>query len=200
MKYGYARVSTDGQDLGDQLDRLKAAGCECIYHEKISGKDAQRPRLQAMLRQLRTGDQVLAIATDRVARNPLDLLTVLRVIQSRGAGLRLLDEPFIDTTSEMADLIMFVVGWAAHWQRHNILRCTAIGRERAMARGVKFGRKPKLTQYQRQTIAIRSAAGVSIPQLAVDFNVSESTIRRATRVSGASCRMLHNAVRIDGGG
>ncbi|MER9592839.1 recombinase family protein [Mesorhizobium australicum] len=89
MKYGYARVSTDGQDLGDQLDRLKAAGCERIYHEKKSGKDAQHPRLKAMLRQIRPGDQVLAIATDRVARNPLDLLTILRAIQRKGAGLRL---------------------------------------------------------------------------------------------------------------
>ncbi|MER8811011.1 hypothetical protein [Mesorhizobium australicum] len=53
----------------------------------------------------------------------------MRAIQRKGAGLRLLDEPLIDTTSEMADLIMFVVGWAAHWQRRNILRCTAIGRK-----------------------------------------------------------------------
>lgn len=185
MKYGYARVSTDGQDLGDQLDRLKAAGCERLYFEKRSGKDVERPRLQAMLKSLQPGDQVLAVATDRVARNPLDLLTILRGIQRKGAGLRLLDEPFIDTTSEMADLIMFVVGWAAHWQRRNILRCTAIGRKRAMERGVKFGRKPKLTPHQRQMIVARFAAGVRIPQLAADFEVSESTIRRAQ--TGSRC-------------
>jgi len=139
-----------------------------------------------MLRSLKPGDQVLAIATDRIARNPLDMLTILRAIQTKGAGLRLLDEPFIDTTSEMADLIMFVVGWAAHWQRRNILRCTAIGRERAMARGVKFGRRPKLTPHQCQAIAARSAAGEPIPQLAADFQVSETTIRRVTKLAAAA--------------
>ncbi|WP_280940338.1 recombinase family protein [Mesorhizobium sp. LNHC221B00] len=139
-----------------------------------------------MLRQLRPGDQVLAIATDRVARNPLDLLTILRAIQRKGAGLRLLDEPFIDTTSEMADLIMFVVGWAAHWQRRNILRCTAIGRKRAMERGVKFGRKPKLTAQQRQDIAPRFAAGDNIRQLVADYQVSESTLARVRRTESST--------------
>jgi DNA invertase Pin-like site-specific DNA recombinase len=186
MIYGYARVSTDGQDLGGQLDRLKAVGCTRIYHEKRSGKNAQRPRLQAMLRNLRPGDQVLAIATDRVARNPLDLLTILRAIRRKGAGLRLIDEPFIDTTSEMSDLIMYVVGWAADWQRRNILRCTAVGRERAMARGVKFGRKPKLTAQQRQDIAAKFAAGADIAQLVADYQVSESTLARVRRAANST--------------
>lgn len=181
MIYGYARVSTDGQDLGGQLERLAKAGCRRIFYEKRSGKNADRPRLKALLRAVRAGDVVLATTTDRIARNPLDLLTILRRLQARGAGLRLLDEPSIDTTSEMADLIMFVIGWAAHWQRRNILRCTAVGRERAMARGVKFGRKPKLTSEQRQAIAARSETGAPISQLAIDFKVSESTIRRIQR-------------------
>jgi DNA invertase Pin-like site-specific DNA recombinase len=114
MIYGYARVSTEGQDLSAQLERLEAAGCGRIFHEKRSGKNAQRPRLKAMLRQLRQGDLVLATSTDRLARNPLDMLTILRTVQQKGAGVRLLDEPFIDTSTELADLVLYVVGWAAH--------------------------------------------------------------------------------------
>ncbi|RVD58877.1 recombinase family protein [Mesorhizobium sp. M2D.F.Ca.ET.223.01.1.1] len=184
MIYGYARVSTEGQDLADQLERLKAAGCRRIFHEKRSGKNADRPELQSMLRSLGAGDTVLATVTDRIARDPLDMLTILRTVKAAGAGLRLLDEPFIDTTSEMSDLILYVVGWAAQWQRRNILRNTAIGRERAMARGVKFGRKPKLGDEQRAAVIDRLRAGESLHDLAEAFGVSESTIARARERCG----------------
>ncbi|MER9592838.1 hypothetical protein NKI94_29270 [Mesorhizobium australicum] len=86
----------------------------------------------------------------------------------------------------MANLIMFVVGWAAHWQRRNILRCTAIGRKRAMERGVKFGRKPKLTAQQPQDIAPRFAAGDNIRQLVADYQVSESTLARVRRTESST--------------
>lgn len=178
MNYGYARVSTSGQDLSDQLERLEKAGCGRIYHEKMSGKNADRPRLKAMLRALKPGDTVLAISTDRIARDPLDMLTILRTVRTKGAGLRLIDEPFIDTTSELADLILYIIGWAWQWHRLNILRWTAIGRERAKARGVKFGRKPKLTSDQRQAVLGRLKAGEPRRVVANDFKVSESTISR----------------------
>ncbi|MBN9219550.1 MAG: recombinase family protein [Mesorhizobium sp.] len=178
MIYGYARVSTEGQDLADQLEKLGRAGCGRIFHEKRSGKNADRPELQAMLDTLQPGDTVLATVTDRIARDPLDMLTIMRTVKAKGAGLRLLEEPFIDTTSEMADLILYVVGWAAQWQRRNILRCTAIGRERAKARGVKFGRKPKLDAPQQAAALARLAGGDSAREVASAFGVSESTIGR----------------------
>lgn len=181
MKYGYARVSTQSQDLAAQIERLEAAGCQKIFREKLSGKDADRPQLRRLLKALGPGDVVYAVVTDRVARDPLDMLHIVRTVSSAGAELHLLDEPFVDTTSEISDLIVFLWGWAAKWQRRRILENTSDGRARAMARGVKFGRKPKLTPYQRQAIAAKSAAGASISQLAADFSVSKSTIRRATR-------------------
>ncbi|HVV74023.1 MAG TPA: recombinase family protein [Verrucomicrobiae bacterium] len=183
MIYGYARVSTGGQDLAGQLERLEKAGCNRIFHEKRSGKDTERPRLKAMLKAVRPGDMVLATSTDRLARNPLDLITILRTLQQKGAGVRLLDEPFIDTTAELADLVLYVVGWAAHWQRRNILRCTAAGRERALARGVKFGRKPKLTADQKAVALARLHAGESTSLVAADLNVSESTLFRVKRAA-----------------
>jgi DNA invertase Pin-like site-specific DNA recombinase len=177
---GYARVSTEGQDLAYQIERLTKAGCSEIFHEKRSGKNRDgRPELARVLESLQPNDVMLATATDRIARDPLDLVNILKAVKDAGAGLRLLDEPFIDTTSEMADLIAFLVGWAARWQRRRILENTAQGREVARKRGVKFGRRPKLDAVQRVQVLKRKASGESYAELSRAFGVSESTIFRS---------------------
>lgn len=178
MKYGYARVSTESQDLAAQIERLRGAGCQKIFREKLSGKNADRGQLQRLLKILKRGDVVYAVVGDRMARDPVDLLQIVRTVASAGAHLHLLDEPFVDTTSEISDLIVFLVGWAAKWQRRRILENTASGRERAKARGVKFGRKPKLSQDQRREVLARLAAGEPRGQIASYYNVSPSTISR----------------------
>lgn len=181
---GYARVSTEAQDLAYQIGRLEKAGCAEIFHEKRSGKNRDgRPELGRLLASLQPGDVMLATATDRVARDPLDLVNILKAVKDAGAGLRLLDEPFIDTTSEMADLIAFLVGWAARWQRRRILENTAQGREAARKRGVKFGRKPKLTPRVLKVVLERRAHGEPYSHIAEAIGVSESTVRRSVRAS-----------------
>ncbi|MBM2716209.1 recombinase family protein [Mesorhizobium caraganae] len=178
MKYGYARVSTEAQDLASQVERLQAAGCERIFFEKRSGKDANRRQLQRLLKVLRPGDLVHAVVSDRIARDPVDMLDILSTVTAAGASLRLLDEPFIDTTSEMSDLMLFLLGWAAKWQRRRILENTANGRARAKAKGVKFGRKPKLSLQQRAEALARLAAGEAQREVADSLMVSGSTISR----------------------
>lgn len=179
MIYGYARVSTEAQDLSYQLQKLEAAGCHRIFQEKRSGKDTTgRPQLHRLLKELKNGDQVLATATDRIARDPLDLLNILSTVQNVGASVRLLDEPFIDTTSEMSDLIMFIIGWAAKWHRKRILENTAAGRAMAMTRGVKFGRKPALSENQRRDALRRIEGGEALGAVADSYNVHRSTISR----------------------
>lgn len=176
---GYARVSTEAQDLAYQLERLHAAGCSRILHEKRSGKNTKdRPQLRRLLKSLQPGDVVIATVTDRMARDPLDMLTILHSVKASGAGLRLLDEPFIDTTSELADLFLFILGWFARWHRLRILENTAHGREMARRRGVKFGRKPKLDSEQRKVAAQRRANGEPCARIALAFGVSVSTINR----------------------
>lgn len=176
---GYARVSTRGQDLAYQLAKLQSAGCVTVFHEKRSGKNySDRPQFKRLLRSLRAGDLVLATATDRVARDPVDLLNILQTVRNAGAGLRLLDEPFIDTTSEMADLVLFLVGWAARWQRRRILENTAQGRQLARERGVRFGRPSKLTREQIEEIRRYRQEGRSTADLAKAYQVSQSTILR----------------------
>jgi DNA invertase Pin-like site-specific DNA recombinase len=181
---GYARVSTGGQDLAYQLHRLRSAGCKRIFHEKRSGKNTtNRPELRKLLRSLKPGDVLLATVSDRVARDPMDMLVILNSVKSSGAGLRLLDEPFIDTTSELADLFLFILGWFARWHRLRILENTAHGREMARRRGVKFGRKPKLGPRERAKVIERRANGEPCELIAQAFGVSESTILRVTVAS-----------------
>lgn len=177
--FGYARVSTQGQDLTYQLEKLKAAGCMKIFREKRSGKNTtERPELNNLLRSLKPDDLVLATVTDRLARDPLDLLNILQSVKQAGAGLRLLDEPFVDTTSEMGELVVFLIGWAARWQRQRILENTARGRELAKKRGVRFGRKPKLRSAQRQKVRELNIQGRPTSEIAKAFCVSKSTIQR----------------------
>ncbi len=178
---GYARVSTEGQDLAYQLERLQAAGCIAFFHEKRSGKNTHdRPQLRKMLKGLKPGDLVLATLSDRIARDPVDMLHILETIKEAGAGLRLLDELFSDTTSEMADLFLFILGWIARWHRRRILKNTADGRAMAKARGVKFGRKPKLTPWQRAQVIERKARGEPYALIARSYGVSERTILRTS--------------------
>ncbi|KXG87592.1 recombinase family protein [Agrobacterium bohemicum] len=181
MIYGYARVSTEAQDLAYQLERLRKAGCECVFHEKRSGKNTtDRPELHRLLVTLKAGDTLLATVGDRVARDPLDMLLILNTVRNAGATLRLLDEAFVDTFSETDDLIAYVYGWAARQHRLKILYNTAAGRERAKQRGVKFGRPRKLGPKEREMVAARRAKGEPCGRIARAFGVSESTIHRIT--------------------
>ncbi len=177
---GYARVSTEGQDLAYQIDRLTKAGCTQIFHEKRSGKNTDdRPELHRLLAALQQGDTLFATVSDRVARDPLDMLLILHAVRKAGATLHLLDEAFVDTSSEMDDLITYLNGWAARQHRLRILYNTAVGRERAKQRGVKFGRPRKLGPVERQQIAERRRRGESCRRIAQAYGVSESTISRS---------------------
>ena len=142
MIYGYARVSTGAQDLTSQLAQLKAAGCEKVFREKLTGTTADRPQLQKLITKLAPGDVVIIPAVDRLSRDTTDLLIIAREMQKAGAGIRSLAEPFLDTTSDFAEIVFAILGVAAKLERRRILDRTARGRADAKAKGVKFGRKP----------------------------------------------------------
>ena len=179
MIYGYARVSTKNQDLAYQLDRLQKAGCDRIVHEKKSGKDTKgRPEFLRLLASLEPGDMLLATVSDRIAREPIDMVLVLREVENVGAQLRLLDEPYIDTAFDFADVVAYLRGWVARVQRLKILENTANGRAMAKAKGVKFGRKPKLGPRERKIVIERRVKGETCARIAKAFGVSESTILR----------------------
>jgi DNA invertase Pin-like site-specific DNA recombinase len=178
MIYGYARVSTDAQDLTSQVAQLKAAGCLTIFREKMTGTHAERPQLKKLMAKLVAGDVVVVPAVDRLSRDTADLLAIARDMQRAGAGLRSIAEPVVDTTSDFAELVLAMLGVAAKLERRRIMERTARGRADAKAKGVKFGRKPILTPHQQKEARKRVDAGEPQRSVARSYNVSQATISR----------------------
>ena len=142
MIYGYARVSTAAQDETGQVRQLKASGCEKVFRKKITGTTAARPQLQKLMKALAHGDVVITPALDRLSRDTTDLLVIARNMRRAWAGIRSVAEPFLDTTSDFAEIIFAIFGVAAKLERRRILERTARGPTDAKEKGVKFGRKP----------------------------------------------------------
>jgi DNA invertase Pin-like site-specific DNA recombinase len=179
MIFGYARVSTDAQDLTSQLAQLKAAGCERVFREKISGATADRPQLKKLMATIGHGDVLIIPAVDRLSRDTTDLLIIARDLQKAGAGLRSIAEPVVDTTSDFAELVLAMLGVAAKLERRRIKERTARGRADAKAKGVKFGRPPKLTPHQkREAIQRRDIDQETLRSIGRSYNVSAATISR----------------------
>jgi DNA invertase Pin-like site-specific DNA recombinase len=174
---GYARVSTDGQTLAAQDAALSAAGAAKVYAEKVSGASTNgRKALAQVLRTLREGGTLIVTRLDRLARSTRDLLNVLDQITKAGAGFKSLADSWADTTTAHGRLMLTVLGGLAEFERELIRSRTSEGRDRAKARGVVMGRKPKLTHHQRQE-AMREA-GETLVDIARSYNVSHSTISR----------------------
>lgn len=183
VKIGYARVSTLDQHLHVQLAELKAAGCEFIYSEKKTGKNLDRAQLKRMLRQLRPKDVVVVSKMDRLGRTTVEVLGLIKQIADAEAGFISLAEPWADTASPAGTLIISIMAGIAQFERERIMeRCNA-GRAHAKERGVKFGRKPKITGGRRARLLQLIDGGVQVPQLAIDFGVNESTIYRLKRAA-----------------
>ncbi len=180
MIYGYARVSTTAQDEIGQVRQLKAAGCEKVFRKKVAGTTADRPQLRALMKKLTPDDVVITPAVDRLSHDTTDLLVMARDIQRAGAGIRSLAEPFLDTTSDFAEIIFAILGVAAKFERRRILERTARDRADAKEQGVKFGRKPTLTDHPQKEARKRLEAGETQRSVARSYNVSQATISRQT--------------------
>jgi DNA invertase Pin-like site-specific DNA recombinase len=159
MIVGYARVSTDGQTLDAQQSALREAGAERVFSEKVSGAKTDRQQLAKALAALGPGDTLMVCKLDRLARSTRDLLNTLAAVSEAGATFKSLGDGWADTTTPHGRLMLTVLGGLAEFERHLILARTSEGRQRAQQRGVRFGRKPKLTVHQRQEALARRAAG-----------------------------------------
>src|ERR1700746_898383 len=147
---GYARGAQQEQHLPGQREALKAAGAETIYREKISGARADRPQLTKLLASLKDGDVVLVCKLDRLGRSTRELLDLIERIGRAGAAFRSLGDPLWDTSSSQGRLLSTLLAAIAEFERDLIRERIGDGRKRAMAKGIKFGRKPKLSDYQQQ--------------------------------------------------
>jgi DNA invertase Pin-like site-specific DNA recombinase len=175
---GYARVSTEGQSLAAQVAELQDAKCDQIFKEKVSGARSDRKQLARLMRGLQTEDVLVVTRLDRLARSTRDLLNLLGSIAEKGSGFKSLRDTWADTTTAHGRLMLTVLGGLAEFERELIRTRTGEGRERAKARGVVMGRKPKLTLHQRREAIARREAGELLTDIARSYNVSHSTISR----------------------
>ncbi|MBN1958354.1 MAG: recombinase family protein [Desulfuromonadales bacterium] len=175
QKVGYACVSTNAQDLSLQRDKL--ADCDRIFEEKVSGRrGAPRPALQEALAYVRNGDVIVVTKLDRLARSVHDLMQITQTLQDKNCDLQVLDQE-LDTSTPTGRLIFHVLAVIGEFERELITERINEGRKRAMAAGVKFGRKPKLSKQEEESLAswIKEEA-LSKEELAEKFNVSVTTI------------------------
>src|ERR1700741_1434133 len=180
---GYARVSTQDQNLTGQIEALTAAGAKPIYKEKISGVWADRPQLAKLMGARQAGDVVLGTELDRLGRSTRELLDLIERIGKAGAAFRSLGDPLWDTSSSQGRLLSTLLAAIAEFERDLIRERTGDGRKRAMADGVKFGRKRKLSDYQRAEAVKRRAAGETLAALAKSYGVAICMISRVPEPS-----------------
>ncbi len=180
MKVGYARVSTTGQDLSTQIEKLTAEGCEKIITEKQSGKSADdREELQRALYWMSKEDVLVVTKLDRLARSMADLHQIANTLHDKGAAFKVTDQAGIDTTTATGKLLFNVLGSIAEFERDLINARTAEGRKAAKAKGVKFGRKPKMTDDQIEAIRADVAAGELSKQAIADkYGIARNSVYR----------------------
>lgn len=176
QRIGYARVSTDDQNLNLQRDALAKAGCNVIYEEAVSGKSAVRHELEQCLKSLREGDTLVVWRLDRLGRSLPDLVQIITNLEQRGVSFESLTER-IETNSATGKLVFHVFAALAEFERGLIRERTQAGLAAARARGRAGGRKPKLDAKQiRQIKALLRDPNTSVTEVARDYGVSRTTI------------------------
>jgi len=180
MKIGYARVSTEDQNLSLQLDALNAAGCERIFQDKVSGSSTARPGLTKALAAIGAGDVLTVWRLDRLGRSLPHLIATVVDLQERGAGFHSLTEA-IDTETAGGELVFHMMGALAQFERRLIVERTRSGLDAAKRRGVKLGRKHVLTPAQIKSARVLIDQGQPVWLVADGFNVSRATLYRALK-------------------
>ena len=177
MDYGYARVSTKEQNEQRQIIVLTQFGLlqKCIYVDKQSGRDFERPQYRRLVRKLKNGDTLVVKSIDRLGRNYEEILEQWRIItKEKAAAIVVLDMPLLDTRKSrdltgtlIADIVLQILSYVAQTEREFIRQRQAEGIATAKSRGVQFGRKPKeqppeypavLEAWRRKELSASAAA------------------------------------------
>ena len=178
VRIGYARVSTRDQHPDAQSDALTAAGCERVFTDKASGKLARRLELDAALRTLRAGDQLVVTKLDRLGRSLEHLIDLSHDLQGREVDLVVLDQG-IDTSTAVGRMFFQILGAIAEFEHALMSERTRDGLEAARARGRTGGQKPKLGVRQARLAREMYEAGeLTVAQIAAEFGVTRPTIYR----------------------
>ena len=183
LMIGYARVSTDDQDLSLQIDALGKAGVERrrIFEEKASGASDDRPAFIAMFRALRAGDTLVVWKLDRLGRRLSRLIQTIERLKEKGVQLKVLTEA-IDTSTPTGVLMFHIIGAFAEFERNMGIERTKAGLAAAKARGRIGGRKPKITaeMVERGRLMIADEAeggqGMRVTEAAKALGISTSAL------------------------
>ena len=174
---GYARVSSVGQSLEVQQEKLVSYGVDKLFAEKLSGTTAARPELKSCLDYVREGDVLVITKLDRLARSTLHLHKIVNDLNERGVGFKVLDQS-IDTTTKEGRLLFSILASLAEFETELRAERTNEGRIAAMERGVKFGAKPKLTENQITEMKQKRSQGVLIKDLMNEYKLSKASVYR----------------------
>lgn len=183
MLIGYARISTDDQNLDLQKDALTKAGCNCIMEDRLSGSKVERPGLKSALAYARQGDIIVVWRLDRLSRSLKDLIEIVALLESKDIGLKSLQES-IDTASSSGKLIFHIFGALAEFERNLIRERTNAGLQAARARGRKGGR-PKSLDSDKRALAIKL------------YNEKEHTIEKICKMMEISKPTLYKYIKHD---
>lgn len=175
--FGYARVSTQDQNLDTQLDALHRAGCDQIFQEKITGMATSRPALDQLLGQLRVGDTVVVARFSWLGRSRDHLIGLLSTLRAQGIIFKALDLG-IDSSTPAGKLVLENFAALAEYDRENILEKTAAGRALAKAKGTHMGRPKGVDTEQLNKVKTAQAAGLSVAETVRLTGISESTVKR----------------------
>ena len=197
MKIGYARVSTTDQNLDRQLEQLQKAKCKKIFQEKISGKNTNRPQLQALLDFIREDDEVVVISMDRLGRNSRDISNIIEQIKQKGATINILDLPSFESIKDrnlknlLTNLVLEIQKYTAEQERKTILERQKQGIKLAKERGVykggvvqysKDSKDPKRRLIYNTVVELlrRKANGepITIKQIADKVGITRNTVYR----------------------
>ena len=177
---GYARVSSVGQSLDVQLDKLNQYNCDKIYQEKASGTTDKRKQLQACLDYVREGDTLVITKLDRLARSTLHLTQIADTLSSKGVELVVLDQN-IDTTTPTGKLLFNMLASIAEFETEIRKERQLEGINKAKSRGVQFGAKRKLTNEQVLQLKQDRKDGFLIRELVAKYGLSQDSIYRMLR-------------------
>ena len=172
---GYARVSSVGQSLDVQLDKLK--DCDKIFQEKKTGTSSTRPRLKACLEYVRDGDTLVVTRLDRLARSTLHLCQVAEQLQAKGVNLKVIDQS-IDTSDATGRLLFNMLGAIAQFETEIRAERQMDGIRNAKARGVHLGRRKHLSEDEQVELQLRRQDGTPIKTLMEEYSLSKASVYR----------------------
>ena len=178
MLVGYARVSTDDQDMLRQTFQLRGVGCEKIYQETMSGTKKNRPQMEAMLEFIREGDVVVVCELTRISRSTKDLFSLVEKIEEKGAKIKSLKEDWLDTTTAHGKLMFTMMAGLAQFERDLISERTKEALRAKKAAGVKLGRPRVDDEQLKKAVRLYMTKEFEIEEIEQLTKISKSTLYR----------------------